>query len=69
MFLLLLKKKEVLGLGVEAHAFNPSTQEPEAVGSLNLRPSCCTQWSLGQPGLHSETHTCVHHVFHGGFPT
>ena len=39
-------KKLLLALwAVEAHAFNPSTKEVEADGSLGVR---------GQPGLHSE---------------
>ena len=34
-----------------AHAFNPSTREAEAGGSLSLRP----EPSPGQSGLHRET--------------
>jgi hypothetical protein len=41
--------------GVVAHTFNPSTQEAEAVGFLNLRPAWSTKWVPGQPGLYRET--------------
>ena len=38
-----------------AHAFNPSTREAEAGGSLSLRPAWATEQVPGQPGLHTET--------------
>jgi hypothetical protein len=41
--------------GVVAHAFNPSTWEAEAGGSLSSRPAWSTEWVPGQPGLHRET--------------
>ena len=34
-----------------AHAFNPSTQEAEAGGSLSSRPAWSTEWMPGQSGL------------------
>jgi hypothetical protein len=40
---------------VVAHAFNPSTREAEAGGSLSSRPALSTEWVPGQPGLHRET--------------
>jgi hypothetical protein len=40
---------------VVAHAFNPSTWETEAGGSLSSRPAWSTE--PGQPGLHRETPT------------
>jgi hypothetical protein len=40
---------------VVAHAFNPSTWEPEAGGFLSSRPAWSTEWVPGQPGLHRET--------------
>jgi hypothetical protein len=42
---------------VVAHAFNPSTWEAEAGGSLSWRPAWSTEWVPGQPGLHRETLT------------
>ena len=36
------------------HAFNPSTREAEANGSLSSRPAWLTEWVPGQPGLHRE---------------
>jgi hypothetical protein len=39
---------------VVAHAFNPSTREAEAGGSLSSRPAWSTKWVPGQPGLHRE---------------
>ena len=49
---------------VVAHAFNPSTQEAEAGGSLSSRPAWSTEQVPGQSGLlHrenlSEIHKCV----------
>jgi hypothetical protein len=41
--------------GVVVHAFNPSTWEAEAGGSLSSRPAWSTEWVPGQPGLHRET--------------
>ena len=38
-----------------AHAFNPSTQEAKAGGSLSLRPVSSTMWVPAQSGLHRET--------------
>jgi hypothetical protein len=39
-----------------AHAFNPSTQEAEAGGSLvSSRLALSTERVLGQPELHRET--------------
>ena len=38
-----------------AHAFNPSTQEAEAGGSLSSRSAWSTEQVLEQPGLHRET--------------
>jgi hypothetical protein len=40
---------------VVAHAFNPSTCEAEAGGSLSSRPVWSTELVPGQPGLHRET--------------
>ena len=40
---------------VVARAFNPSTREAEAGGSLGLRSAWSTEQVLGQPGLHRET--------------
>jgi hypothetical protein len=37
------------------HAFDPSTREAEAGGSLSSRPAWSTEWVPGQPGLHRET--------------
>ena len=45
-----------------AHTFNPSTQEAQAGGSLNLRPVWSTQQVPGQPGLHRETLFCKANV-------
>jgi hypothetical protein len=36
-------QKEILRLGVVAHAFNPSTWEAEAGGFLSLRPAWSTK--------------------------
>jgi major histocompatibility complex class I len=36
-------KKAQIGLGVVAHAFNPSTWEAEAGGFLNSRPAWSTE--------------------------
>jgi hypothetical protein len=47
--------KSSAALGVVAHAFNPSTREAEAGGSLSSRPAWSTKWVPGQPGLHRET--------------
>jgi hypothetical protein len=44
-------------LGVVAHAFNPSTWEAKAGGSLSSRPAWSTERVPGQPGLHRETLT------------
>jgi hypothetical protein len=33
------------------HAFNPSTQESEAGGSLSSKPAWSTSWAPGQPVL------------------
>jgi hypothetical protein len=38
-----------------AHAFNPSTREAEAGGSLSSRPAWSTKWVPGQPRLYRET--------------
>jgi hypothetical protein len=38
-----------------SQAFNPSTQEVEAGGSLRSRPASSTNQVPGQPGLHGET--------------
>jgi hypothetical protein len=40
---------------VVAHAFNLSTWEAEAGGSLSSRPAWSTKWVPRQPGLHRET--------------
>jgi hypothetical protein len=40
---------------VVAHAFNPSTREAEAGGSLSSRPAWSTEGVPGQPGLYRET--------------
>jgi hypothetical protein len=40
---------------VVAHAFNPGTQEAEAVGSPSSWPAWSTDRVPGQLGLHSET--------------
>ena len=40
---------------VVAHAFNPSTWEAEAGGSLSSRPAWSAKWVPRQPGLHRET--------------
>ena len=40
---------------VVAHAFNPSTWEAEAGGSLSSRTAWSTEWVPGQPGLHRQT--------------
>jgi hypothetical protein len=40
---------------VVAHAFNPSTREAEAGGSLSSRPAWSTEWVPGQPGTHRGT--------------
>jgi len=37
------------------NAFNPSTQEAEAGGSLSYRPAWSTKQVPGQPRLHRET--------------
>ena len=37
------------------HAFNPSTRETEAGGSLSLRPPWPTERVPRQPELHRET--------------
>jgi hypothetical protein len=42
-------------LGLVVHAFNPSTWEAEAGGSLSLRPVLSTKCVPGQPRLHRET--------------
>ena len=43
-----------------AHAFNPSTQEAEAGGSLSLRSAWSTEWVPAQPGLcYTEKHCLV----------
>ena len=39
---------------VVVHTFNPSTWEPEAGGSLSLRPTWSTERVLGKLGLHRE---------------
>jgi hypothetical protein len=44
-----------MGSGVVVHAFNSSTQEAEAGGSLSSRPAWSTERVTGQPGLHRET--------------
>lgn len=36
-------------------AFNPSTWEGEAGGSLTLSPDCSIEQVPGQPGVHRET--------------
>jgi hypothetical protein len=38
-----------------AHAFNPSTWEAEAGGSLSWWPAGATEQVLEQPGLYRET--------------
>ena len=40
---------------VVAQAFNPSTQEAEAGGSLSSRSAWSSERVPGQPGLHKET--------------
>jgi hypothetical protein len=40
---------------VMVHAFNPSTREAEAGGSLSSKPAWSTKWVPGQPGLYRET--------------
>ena len=40
--------------GVVAHAFDSSTLEAEAGGSLSSRPAWPTELVPGHPGLHSE---------------
>jgi hypothetical protein len=49
------RNKENPKLGVEAHAFNSSTQEAEAAGFLSLRPAWSTEWVPGQPEVYRET--------------
>jgi hypothetical protein len=49
------KQKLDIEPGMVAHAFNPSTREAEADGSLSSRPAWSTKWVPGQPGLHRET--------------
>jgi hypothetical protein len=48
---------DVPGLGVVAHAFNPSTREAEAEAGrfLSSRPAWSTKWGPGQPRLYRET--------------
>jgi hypothetical protein len=41
--------------GVVVHAFNPSTWEAEAGGSLSSRPAWSTKWVPGQPELYGKT--------------
>jgi hypothetical protein len=48
-------KKENLLLGVVTHAFDPSTWEAEAGGSLNSRPAWSTELVPGHPRLRRET--------------
>jgi hypothetical protein len=48
-------KNESFSQTVVAHAFNPSTQEAEAGGSLSLRPAWFTEQVPGQPWLPRET--------------
>jgi hypothetical protein len=47
--------KNILGPGVVAHAFNPSTWEAEAGGFLSSRPAWSTEGVPAQPELHRET--------------
>ena len=46
MFKIVSKKTDMV-----AHAFNPSTWEAEAGGSLSLRPAWSTELVPDQPGL------------------
>ena len=46
-------KLQLLGIGVVAHAFKPSTPESEA--SVILRLACSTQCVPGYSELHNET--------------
>ena len=48
---------KILGPGMMAHAFNPSTQKAEAGGSPSLRPAWSIEWVPGQPELYSKTLT------------
>jgi hypothetical protein len=47
--------KHVLQPGVVVHAFNSSTREAEAGGSLSSRTAWSTEGVPGQPGLYRET--------------
>ena len=38
-----------------ARAFDPSTQEAEADGSMSSKPAWSTEWVPGEPGVHRET--------------
>ena len=40
---------------MEAHAFDPRTQESEAGRFLSSRPTQSTKWFPGQPKLYRET--------------
>jgi hypothetical protein len=44
----------VLGWAMVAHTFNPSSQEAEAGGTLNLRLALSTEGVPDQPGLYRE---------------
>jgi hypothetical protein len=46
-----LKKKKKKSWAVVAHAFNPSTQETEAGGSLSSRPAWFAEQVPGQAAL------------------
>jgi hypothetical protein len=48
-------KKSKTKPGMVVYAFNPSSQEAEAVEFLSSRPAWSTEWVPGQPGLHRET--------------
>ena len=48
-------KKNLLSWAVVAHAFNHSTREAEAGGSLSLRPTWSIKRVPGQPGLYRQT--------------
>jgi hypothetical protein len=50
-----LYKKNLFGLAVVVHAFNPSSWEAEADGSPSWRSAWATEQVPGQPGLHRET--------------